>query len=131
MPCDHSLASATPIAPGELAAQTFIGISDVAPVLRSVIQDYLKRSGTEIVPTLEVDNFAMAMSLVASTRGAALLPASVHGYLPQSIISRPMSGEWPTIDLLIGYHRANPSPILLKFLSGIDRAATQIYGNAR
>jgi LysR family hca operon transcriptional activator len=131
LPVDHPLAGTTAIAPCALAAQTFIGISDVAPVLRSVIQDYLKRWGIEIVPTLEVDNFAMAMSLVASTRGVALLPASVRGYLPQSITSRPMAGEWPTIDLLIGYHTANPSPILLKFMSGIDRVATQVYGNAR
>ena len=103
----------------------------MAPVLRSVIQDYLKRSGIEIVPTLEVDNFAMAMSLVASTRGVALLPASVRGYLPQSIVSRPFSGDCPTIDLLIGYHRANSSPILLKFLAGIDSIAARIYGNAQ
>jgi hypothetical protein len=33
-------------------------------VPRAAIGDYLKRSGIEIVPTLEVDNFAMAMSLV-------------------------------------------------------------------
>jgi LysR family hca operon transcriptional activator len=131
LPCDHPLAGGAAIAPREFAEQAFIGISDVAPVLRSVIRDYLKRSGIEIVPTLEVDNFAMAMSLVTSTRGAALLPASVKGYLPQSITSRPLAGEGPTIDLLIGYHRANPSPILKKFLSGIDDLSARIYGKAR
>jgi LysR family hca operon transcriptional activator len=39
-------------------------------VLRAVINDYLKRCGIEIVPHLEIDNFTMAISLVASTRGA-------------------------------------------------------------
>ena len=131
LPCDHPLAGAAAIAPRELAAQAFIGISDVAPVLRAVIRDYLKRSGIEIVPTLEIDNYVMAMSLVTSTRGVALLPASVRGYLPQSVTSRPLEGEGPTIDLLIGYHRANPSPILRKFLSGIDDLSARIYSKAR
>jgi hypothetical protein len=45
--------------PDELRGQAFIGISDVAPVLRSVIGDYLKRSGIEILPTPEIDNFMM------------------------------------------------------------------------
>jgi LysR family transcriptional regulator, hca operon transcriptional activator len=131
LPSDHSLAAARAIAPHELAAQTFIGISDVASVLCSVIRDYLKRSGIEIVPAVEVDNFAMAMTLVTSTRGLALLPASVRSYLPQSITSRPLTGEGQTIDLLIGYHRANPSPILRKFLYGIDALSARIYGRAR
>lgn len=131
LPRDHPLAEAAAIAPLELAAQAFIGISDVAPVLRSVIRDYLKRSGVEIAPTLQIDNYVMAMSLVTSTRGVALLPASVKGYLPASVISRPLAGEQPTIDLLIGYHRANPSPSLKKFLSGIDELAVRIYGQAR
>jgi LysR family transcriptional regulator, hca operon transcriptional activator len=128
LPSDHPLAGAIAIAPHELAGQTFIGISDVAPVLRATTRDYLKRSGIEIVPTFEIDNFVMAMSLVTSTRGVALLPASVKGYLSGSVTSRPLAGEQPTIDLMIGYHRANTSPILEKFLCGIDHLSAQIYG---
>jgi len=131
LPSDHPLAAAAAIAPHQLAGQTFIGISDVAPVLRAAIKDYLKRSGIEIVPTIEIDNYVMAMSLVVSTRGVALLPASAKGYLPGSVTSRPLTGERPTIDLLIGYHRANTSPILTKFLSGIDGMSARIYGNGR
>jgi LysR family hca operon transcriptional activator len=47
------------------------------------------------------------------------------------VTSRPLAGEQPTVDLLIGYHRANRSPILEKFLSGIEGLSTRIYGNAR
>jgi LysR family transcriptional regulator, hca operon transcriptional activator len=36
----------------------------------------MNRSGIEIVLHLEIDNFAMAISLIASTRGVALLPVS-------------------------------------------------------
>ncbi len=62
----------------------------------------------------------MAMSLVASTRGVALLPAYAQNFLPWSVVSRPIKGEPPTIDLVIGYHRANSSPVLALFLSRVD-----------
>jgi hypothetical protein len=42
-----------------------------------------------------VDNMAMAMSLVASTRGLALMPAYAKNLLPWSVVSRPLEGEAP------------------------------------
>jgi LysR family transcriptional regulator, hca operon transcriptional activator len=36
------------------------------------------------------------------------------------VVSRPIRGNAPTIDLVLGYHRANASPILKLFLSKID-----------
>jgi LysR family hca operon transcriptional activator len=60
---------------------------------------------------------AMVMSLVASTRGLALMPAYAKNLLPWSVVSRPLEGEAPTIDLAVGYNRANSSPILQLFLS--------------
>jgi LysR family hca operon transcriptional activator len=36
---------------------------------------------------------AMAMSLVASTRGLALMPAYAKNLLPWSVVSRPLEGE--------------------------------------
>jgi LysR family hca operon transcriptional activator len=131
LPSDHPLTGNQAIDPRDLPDETFIGISDVAPVLRSAIKDYLRQSGVEIVPTLEVDNYAMAMSLVTSRRGMALLPASIEGYLPWSITSRPLAGERPTVDLVVGYHKANISPILKKFLSRIDDVSARIYSKAR
>jgi LysR family transcriptional regulator, hca operon transcriptional activator len=131
LPSDHPLAASQAIDPHDLPGNTFIGISDVAPVLRASIKDYLKRSGVEIVPGLEVDNFAMAMSLVTSSRGMALLPAAIEGYLPWSISSRPLAGERPTVDLVVGYHKANTSPILRKFLSRLDNVSSRIYNKAR
>jgi LysR family hca operon transcriptional activator len=131
LPSDNPLARNKAIDPHDLLDKTFIGISDVAPVLRSAIKDYLKRSGVEIVPTVEIDNFAMAISLVTSTRGVALLPASIEGYLPWSVTSRPLAGERSTVDLVIGYHKANNSQILKKFLSRIDDLSTRIYSKAR
>jgi LysR family hca operon transcriptional activator len=131
LPSDHPLAGNQAIAAQDLSEKTFIGISDVAPVLRAAVKAFLRRSGVEIVPTLEIDNYAMAMSLVIATRGLALLPASIEGYLPWSIASRPLAGARPTVDLVVGYHKANTSPILKKFLAGIDELSARIYGKAR
>jgi LysR family transcriptional regulator, hca operon transcriptional activator len=111
LPSDHPLAARDAIDPRDLAGETFIGISGVPGVLRAVVNDYLKRSGIGIVAHLEIDNFAMAVSPVASTRGVALLPESAQNFLKWSVISRPLKGEVPTIDLVVGYHRANTSPI--------------------
>ncbi len=129
LPRDHPLAKRRAIDPHDIVGETFIGISEVPRVLRGVVMDYLKRSGVEIVPHLAIDNFAMAISLVASTRGVALLPASVEDFLPGPMISRPLRGEQPTIDLMIGYHKANTSPILQMFLSRIDDLVARLNGN--
>jgi LysR family transcriptional regulator, hca operon transcriptional activator len=120
LPADHRLASLEAINPQDIAGETFIGVSDTAPVLRVVIDDYLTRSGVDIRPDHEVDHLAMAMSLVASTRGVALLPAYAQKMLPSSVISRPLRGDVPTIDLVVGYSKMNTSPILKLFLSRLD-----------
>src|SRR5712672_96257 len=132
LPSDHPLAVRDAIDPHDLVGETFIGISGVPCVLRVVIDDYLQRSGIEIVPHLDgIDNFAVAISLVASTRSVALLPASTQNFLKWSVISRPLKGEAPTVDLVIGYHKANTSPILRTFLSRIDDLTTRTSSKAR
>jgi LysR family transcriptional regulator, hca operon transcriptional activator len=80
----------------------------------------LHRSGLDIKLDYGVDNMAMAMSLVASTRGLALMPAYSKNLLPWSVVSRPLEGKAPTIDLAVGYSNANTSPVLKLFLSRLD-----------
>jgi LysR family hca operon transcriptional activator len=126
LPRDHRLAARDFIDPHDLASGIFIGISPVPHILRNVIGAYLDRSGVRITPHLEVDNFAMAISLVQSTGGVALLPASIDGYLPPSIVSRSLAGEQPVIDLVLGFHKANDSPVSRKFLSRIADLSAQI-----
>jgi LysR family hca operon transcriptional activator len=76
MPSDHRLASHETIRVQEIVGETSIHVSTTpAPVLRTVIDDHLKRSGIDITPDHEVESLAMAMSFVASTHGVALLPA--------------------------------------------------------
>jgi LysR family hca operon transcriptional activator len=126
LPSDHRLAAYEAIDPHDLAGETFISVSKTALVLRVVIDDYLKRLNLGIKPDHEVDNLAMAISLVASTRGVAFLPAYARHFLPWSVISRPIKGDAPTIDLVIGYHRANESPTLKLFLSRVDELIARV-----
>jgi LysR family hca operon transcriptional activator len=89
-------------------------------VLRSVIDQYLEHAGVKITPSQLVDNPAMVMSLVASTRGIALIPSYVEPLMPWSVVSRPLADNAPTIDLVVGYSESNQSPILQLFLSHLD-----------
>jgi LysR family hca operon transcriptional activator len=121
MPSDHHLASRKSIRPQDLVGEKFIAMASKAKVLRTVIDDYLQREGLDIVPSQNVDNPAMVMSLVASTRGVALIPAYVENLMPWSVVSRPLAGTSPTIDLCVGYSKANASPILKLFVSRLDQ----------
>jgi LysR family hca operon transcriptional activator len=126
LPSDHKLAHRKAVDVRDFAGETYIGISKVPRVLRGIIADYFTRRKIEIAPSFEIDNYAMAVSLVASTRGVALLPASARHFLPWSVVSRPLKGEVPTIDVAVGYHKANTSPILKRFLSRVDDLTTAI-----
>ena len=121
MPSDHRLASQNAVALQDIAGEIFIGMSNTAPTLRVIIDQYLERSGLNFQQSHRVDNLAMAMSLIASTRGVALLPIFAKNFLPLSVTSRPLDGEAPTIDLVIGYNKTNTSPILGLFLSRLDQ----------
>jgi len=120
MPSDHRLTARDVVRTQDFVGEIFIGGSNKAAVLRAVTEDYLRQSGLEIKLDHGVDNMAMAMSLVASTRGLALMPAYAKNLLPESVVTRPLQGEAPTIDLAVGYSKTNTSPILKLFLSRFD-----------
>jgi LysR family hca operon transcriptional activator len=120
MPSDHRLTARDALRPQDFVGEIFIGGANKAAVLRAVTEDYLRRSGLDIKLDHGVDNMAMAMSLVASTRGLALMPAYAKNLLPPSVVSRPLEGDGPTIDVAVGYSKSNTSPILKLFLSRLD-----------
>jgi LysR family transcriptional regulator, hca operon transcriptional activator len=123
MPNDHRLTAKKAISPRELVGEIFIGGSGKAGVLRAVTEDYLRRSGVDIKLDHGVDNLAMAMFLVASTRRLALMPAYAKNLLPSSVVSRPLEDTAPTIAVAVGYSKSNVSPILKLFLSRLDELA--------
>jgi len=120
MPSDHRLTAREAVRPQDFLGEIFIGGSNKAHVLRAVTEDYLRRSELDIKLDHGVDNMAMAMSLVASTGGLALMPAYAKNLLPSSVVSRPLEGEAPTIEVAVGYSKSNTSPILELFLSRLD-----------
>ena len=108
LPRTHRLAARKTFDPRDLAGETFIGISRHSPrAARRPSTAISNGRGVEVTPRFGIDNFAMAMSLVTSERGVALLPISIEDYLPPSIVSRRLKGEQPTVDLMIGYRKDN------------------------
>jgi LysR family hca operon transcriptional activator len=120
MPSDHRLTARSRVSPQDLVGEIFIGGSNKAAVLHAITEDYFRRSGLDIELAHGVDNLAMAMSLVASTRGVALLPEYAKNLLPPSVVSRPLAGEAPTIEIAVGYSKSNPSPLLELFVARLD-----------
>jgi LysR family hca operon transcriptional activator len=130
LPTDHRLAALKAISPRDLVGETFVTVSNTAPVLRGVIDNYLKRSGIKIAPAHEADHVTMGMSLIASTRGVGLLPAYAQNFLPSSITSRPLKGDAPTVELVLGYRKSNRSPILKLLLSSLDELVARVSKKA-
>jgi LysR family hca operon transcriptional activator len=131
LPSDHRLAAHDAVELREIVGETFIIPSKTAPTSRAVIEDYLKRSGLDITPAHEVDNITHAVSMIASTGAVALLPLYPNNLLPWSVTSRPIRGDAPTIDLVVGYNKANRSPILKLFLSRVDDLSARMSSHAR
>jgi LysR family transcriptional regulator, hca operon transcriptional activator len=120
MPSDHPLAKKQTVTAEEVARGPFMHMSGTAPVFRQVIDDYFRAKGLKVESEQKIDNLGMAVSLVASTRAVTLLPAYAKNFLTWSVTSRPLADDGPAIDLVLGHHRANDSPVLKLFLSRLD-----------
>jgi LysR family hca operon transcriptional activator len=123
LPSDHRLAAQAEVDLADLAGDPYVGFSDIPHVLRGVVDGYMRGRGLTIEPTHRIDNFAMGVSLVASSRGFAVLPAYATNFLPWSVVARELAGEAPHIDLMLAYHRANSSPVLRALLRRLEEPA--------
>jgi LysR family hca operon transcriptional activator len=120
-PSDHRLASRAAVAAQDVVSETFYLPSRAAPAVRRVVLDYFNRAGIDPKPEHEVHNVVHAISMITSTRGVMMLPAYTKRYLPETITTRPVKGEAPTLDLVIAYHKANKSPILKLLLASVGK----------
>ncbi len=120
LPENHPLAAGAEIDPADLSGVPFIGYTDTPHVLRSIVERYLRERGVAVSSSHFLDSFATGISLVASTGGVTLLPAYVEKLLPRSVVSRPLAGLSPAIEIAVGYRPDNPSPVLQDFLRNID-----------
>ena len=120
LPATHRLAARRAVRPQDLAREIFIGPAQLAPVLKSVIKDYAAKVGIALQPKYIAEDIYGGMSLLASTGGVTLLPAYVQNMLIPSVVARPLQGDPPTIDLVMGYNKSNTSGLLKRFLSRAD-----------
>lgn len=121
LPRDHPLAACSAIDVRDIDPASFIGYTDTPHVLRGIVERYLRDRGVVVSPAHKLDGIATGISLVASTGGITLLPAYVETLLPRSLVSRPLAGNAPVIEIAAGYRADNPSPILRIFLENIDQ----------
>lgn len=122
-PSDHRLASQADVAPEQVVNETFCLPSKAAPAVRRAVLEYFNRVGVDLKPEHDVHNVVHAISMITATRAVMLLPAYTQRYLPQSIASRPVKGEAPTLDLVLAYHKANRSPIVKMLVSSAGKLA--------
>ena len=106
-------------------------VSDMAPVLRAILDTYLKRSGIHSRPAHEADHVTTRMSSIASRQGVGLLPAHAENFLPSYATSRPLKGDPPIIELILGYKKSNASHILNLLLSRLDELVARVSKKTR
>jgi LysR family transcriptional regulator, hca operon transcriptional activator len=131
LPIGHRLAARKSIRPQDIVGETFITPTKAAPALKVVIDDYAARSGIRLEPEYEAENLSMAMSLVASTGGITLLPLYAENLLSPSVVTRPLHGDVPTIDLVVGYNKSNTSALLKRFLTRVDEMVARASQKSR
>ncbi|XOC85897.1 LysR substrate-binding domain-containing protein [Hyphomicrobium sp. DY-1] len=91
------------------------------------MDDFFAKHGLSVKSEQKIDNLGMAISLVASTRALTLLPRYAKDFLTwSSVTSRPIEGEGAMIDLVVGYNKANRSPVLQLFLSRLSDIVSRI-----
>jgi LysR family hca operon transcriptional activator len=131
LPKNHRLAAHKEINPHDLAAETYITPTRVAPVLKAVIDGYAAKSGITLKPEYDAENLSSAMSLVASTGGVTLLPLYAQNLMSSSVVLRRLKGDAPTIDLVMGYSRSNSSALLKRFLARSDELVKKVVQTVR
>src|SRR5215475_6003356 len=124
LPSHHRLARHKTIRPQDICREDFISTARAAPVLKTVIEEYAAKIGIKLKQIYDAETLSGGMSLVASTGGFTLLPIYVQNALIPSVVARPLHGEAPTIDLVMGYNKSNTSPLLKKFLHRAGELAT-------
>lgn len=127
MPANHRLAKKRSVKPQELARESFIaGSTKLAPVLKSTVGEYAARTGITLNQKYDAENISGGMSLVATTGSVTLLPLYVTNMLVPSVVARPLVGEPPTIDLVMGYNKSNTSPLLKRLLVRADELVASV-----
>lgn len=95
LPSNHRLAALKSSGPSDLAGEPFVTVSNKAPALRAVIDNFLKRSGIKVMSVQEDDHLSLGLWLMASTGGMALVLAYAQN-VPSSFCFR----DWTSWSLV-------------------------------
>jgi LysR family hca operon transcriptional activator len=126
LPAGHRLAAKESVRVQDIAAESYISPTRTAPALKIVIDRYAAKAGVRFKADYEAENITTAMSLIASTGAVSLLPVYAQHLLPPSVVIRPLRGEAPTIDLVLGYSKANTSALLKRFLARTSEMVAKV-----
>jgi LysR family hca operon transcriptional activator len=130
LPAGHRLAAKDIVRPQDIAAESYISPTRTAPTLKIVIDRYAAKAGVRFKADYEAENITTAISLVASTGAVSLLPLYAKNLLPPSVVIRPLRGEAPTIDLVLGYSKVNTSALLKRFLARTSEMVAKVSKRA-
>jgi LysR family hca operon transcriptional activator len=126
LPAGHRLAAQKAVRLQDLADETYITPTRVAPALKAVIENYAAKFGVTLKPQYDAENISSVLSLVTSTGGVTLMPLYVKLMLPSSVVIRRLQGDAPTIELVLGYNRSNSSALLKRFLARADQLIASV-----
>jgi len=126
LPAGHRLAAQKAVRLQDLADETYITPTRVAPALKAVIENYAAKFGVMLKPQYDAENISSVLSLVTSTGGVTLMPLYVKLMLPSSVVIRRLQGDAPTIELVLGYNRSNTSALLKRFLARADQLTASV-----
>jgi len=123
MPADHPLASRETISPADLEGEIYVGSATASPVVDRLVKSYAAKLGIKLDPQFDVGSLSSAISMVISTGGITLVPSYARDLLTPNVCTRPLEGEPPMIELLLGYDESNGSPLLSRLLARADELA--------
>jgi LysR family hca operon transcriptional activator len=126
LPASHRLAAQKAVRIQDLANEIYISPTRVAPALKAAIESYAVKSGVVLKPAYDGENLSSVLSLVTSTGGVTILPLYTKLMLPSSVVTRPLQGEVPVIELVLGYSRSNTSALLKRFLALADQLVARV-----
>jgi len=116
LPADHRLALREDIAPEDLTEEIYVGSATASPAVDAIVKQYAAQIGIRLEPKFDAGSLSATISVVVSCGGVTLIPAYAKDLLTANVVTRPLKGIPPTIELTLGHNPANRSALLQKLL---------------
>ena len=126
LPSDHPLASRETISPVDLESEVYVGSATASPVVDKLVKSYAAKTGINLDPQFDAGSLSSAISMVISTGGISLVPFYARDLLTPNVCTRPLEGDPPMIELLLGYSESNGSALLGRLLARADELAASV-----